>query len=58
MPTINEKSASKRGKQNPDLLSHKKVMRETYEASRLEGKVQNLGIKNLGRQKKKPTRSE
>ncbi len=58
MPTINEKSASKRGKQNPDLLSHKKVTRGTPEAARLEGKVQNLGIKNLGRQKKKPVQPE
>lgn len=58
MPAIRKKDASKQGKRNPDLLSHKKVMRETYEASRLEGKVQNLGIKNLGRQKKKPTQPE
>lgn len=53
-----ESSKSKRGKQDPASLSHKKVTRGTPEASRLEGKVQNLGIKNLGRQKKKPARSE
>ena len=48
-----EKSAAKRGKQDPMPLTHKKNVRSMYEAHRLEGKVKNVGIKNVGHQKKK-----
>lgn len=40
-----EKSASKRGKQKSNTM---------HGATRLEGKVKNVGIKNVGHQKKKP----
>lgn len=49
-----EKTDNKRGKQDLNALSHKKnVGSMMYEATRLEGKVKNVGIKNLGHQKKK-----
>lgn len=48
-----EKGRSKRGKQNPNLVAHKKTLKTMFEASRLEGKVKNVGIKNVGHQKKK-----
>ena len=54
MPAFQENSDSKRGKQNPDLLPHKKNIKATFEAHHLEGQVKNRGIKNLGHQKKKP----
>lgn len=54
MAIVQEQSDDKRGKQHPDLLPHKKNVKVTFEAHRLEGKVKNLGIKNLGHQKKKP----
>ncbi|MFZ2187116.1 MAG: hypothetical protein WAV46_00610 [Candidatus Moraniibacteriota bacterium] len=57
MATLKEQDGSKRGKRNPGLLSHKEIAPSTYEASRLEGKVQNLGIKNLGHQKKKKSQA-
>jgi len=49
---------AKRGKQDAASVSHKKIQPSTYQATRLEGKVQNLGIKNLGRQKRKPAQSD
>ncbi len=52
MATIQGQPESKRGKQDPNLLSHQNVG-SMHEASRLEGKVKNRGIKNLGHQKKK-----
>lgn len=58
MPTFQEQSDSKQGKQNPNLLPHKKNVKVTFEAHRLDGKVKNLGIKNLGHQKKKSARPE
>jgi hypothetical protein len=54
MTTLKKKGESKRGKQNPDLLAHIKDVKVTHEAHRLEGKVKNIGIKNIGHQKKKP----
>lgn len=48
-----EKSDAKRGKQDPISLTHKKNIKTGYEAHRLEGKVKNVGIKNIGHQKKK-----
>ncbi len=48
-----EKSDNKRRKQDPNTLSHKENINPMYEAHRLEGKVKNVGIKNLGHQKKK-----
>ena len=53
MRTFQEKNDDKRGKQDPNLLSHKKHIKATFEAHRLEGKVKNVGIKNIGHQKKK-----
>lgn len=47
-----EKPDSKRGKQDPNMLSHQGVG-SMHEAHRLEGKVKNVGIKNVGHQKKK-----
>lgn len=58
MATFPEQSDNKQGKQNPDLLPHKKNVKVMFEAHRLEGKVKNLGIKNLGHQKKKSPRPE
>ncbi|MDP3957135.1 MAG: hypothetical protein Q8Q10_01365 [bacterium] len=48
-----EKIDAKRGKQDAIVLSHKKNIGSMYEAHRLEGKVKNVGIKNVGHQKKK-----
>lgn len=53
MTTLLEKGAGKHGKQDPNLIAHKKGINSMYEAHNLEGKVKNAGIKNLGRQKKK-----
>lgn len=53
MQAFQEKNDDKRGKQDPNLLSHKKYIKATFEAHRLEGKVKNVGIKNVGHQKKK-----
>lgn len=53
MSALRKKGDSKRGKQDPDLLPHKKDVKATFEAHRLEGKVKNVGIKNIGRQRKK-----
>ncbi len=47
-----EKRESKRGKQDPKGLSYQPVG-SMHEAHRLEGKVKNVGIKNVGHQKKK-----
>lgn len=47
-----EKSDSKRGKREENVLSHQNVG-SMHEATRLEGKVKNMGIKNFGHQKKK-----
>lgn len=47
------KKEDKRGKQDPNALSHKKHVGSMHEAARLEGKVKNVGIKNVGHQKKK-----
>lgn len=52
MVTTPEKTDDKRGKQDPYALSHQPVG-SMHEAARLEGKVKNVGIKNLGHQKKK-----
>lgn len=52
MVTTPEKTDDKRGKQDPSRLSHQSVG-SMHEATRLEGKVKNMGIKNLGHQKKK-----
>lgn len=52
MVTTPEKTDDKRGKRDPYALSHQKVG-SMHEAARLEGKVKNVGIKNLGHQKKK-----
>lgn len=46
------KKEDKRGKRDLQVLSHQKVG-SMHEAARLEGKVKNVGIKNLGHQKKK-----
>jgi len=44
----------KQGKQEePNTLAHKDNVNSMYEAHRLEGKVKNMGIKNIGHQKKK-----
>lgn len=48
-----EKNDAKRGKQDLISLTHKKNIKTGYEAHRLEGKVKNRGIKNVGHQKKK-----
>jgi hypothetical protein len=47
-----EKHDSKRGKRDENVLSHQSVG-SMHEAHRLEGKVKNVGIKNVGHQKKK-----
>ena len=52
MVLLREKSDSKRGKQDPMLLAHQKNIKTKWEAHRLEGKVKNRGIKNVGRQKR------
>lgn len=51
--TTPEKKDDKRGKQDANALSHQPVG-SMHEAHRLEGKVKNVGIKNVGRQQKKP----
>ena len=56
MAITREKNDDKRGKQNPNALSHKENVNSMYEAHRLEGKVKNVGIKNLGHQKKKKSK--
>jgi hypothetical protein len=48
-----KKNDAKRGKQDPISLMHKKNVKTGYEAHRVEGKVKNVGIKNVGHQKKK-----
>lgn len=53
MVTTPEKNDTKQGKRDPNMLSHQSVG-SMHEAHRLEGKVKNVGIKNLGHQKKKP----
>lgn len=53
MLTREEKAGSKRGKQDPHRLSHQGIG-SMHEAHRLEGKVKNVGIKNVGHQAKKP----
>lgn len=50
--TTPEKKDDKRGKQDVNALSHQPVG-SMHEAHRLEGKVKNISIKNLGHQKKK-----
>ncbi|MBP9728062.1 MAG: hypothetical protein KBD27_01660 [Candidatus Moranbacteria bacterium] len=50
--TTPEKGDTKRGKRDEGLLSHQPVG-SMHEAHRLEGKVKNVGIKNVGHQKKK-----
>jgi len=40
-------------KRRTGLVNLKKDVKVTFEAHRLEGKVKNQGIKNLGHQKKK-----
>ncbi len=40
-------------KRRTGLVTLKKDVKVTFEAHRLEGKVKNQGIKNLGHQKKK-----
>jgi len=40
-------------KRRTGLVDIKKDVKVTFEAHRLKGKVKNLGIKNLGHQKKK-----
>lgn len=47
-----ELSKSKRGKNDENQFSHQPVG-SMHEAHRLEGKVRNVGIKNIGHQKKK-----
>lgn len=47
-----EQSDSKRGKRDDSRFSHQPVG-SMHEAHRLEGKVKNIGIKNVGHQKKK-----
>lgn len=47
-----EKKDSKQGKREAGVLSHQPVG-SMHEAHRLEGKVKNIGIKNVGHQKKK-----
>lgn len=58
MATFPEQHDNKQGKQNPHALPHIKDVKVMHEAHRLEGKVKNLGIKNLGHQKKKSARPE
>lgn len=53
MAIFSAQKDNKRGKQNPNVLPHIKDVKVSHEAHRLEGKVKNLGIKNLGHQKKK-----
>ena len=48
-----EQNASKRGKQDTTTQAHKKNIHSMFQAHRLEGKVKNVGIKNVGHQKKK-----
>lgn len=48
-----EQNASKRGKQDTTAQAHKKNINSMFQAHRLEGKVKNVGIKNVGHQKKK-----
>lgn len=51
-----EKGAAKRGKQDPMALSHKTHI-GAYQAHKLEGKVKNVGIKNVGHQRRKSKES-
>lgn len=50
--TTPEKKDTKRGQREMNVLSHQPVG-SMHEAHRLEGKVKNVGIKNVGHQKKK-----
>ena len=50
--TTPEQKDDKRGKRDAYALSYQPVG-SMHEAHRLEGKVKNVGIKNLGHQKKK-----
>jgi hypothetical protein len=43
----------KRGSREPNVLAHKGDAYSMHDAHRLEGKVKNVGIKNVGHQKKK-----
>lgn len=43
----------KGGKRDSEVMAHRKNIHTGYEAHRLEGKVKNVGIKNIGHQKKK-----
>lgn len=57
MTLAQEKNDAKRGKQDPLLFAHQKNIKTKWEAHRLEGKVKNRGIKNVGRQKRKAAQS-
>jgi len=52
MVIVPKKHDSKRGKRDENVLSHQSVG-SMHEAHRLDGKVKNVGIKNVGHQKKK-----
>lgn len=49
---------TKKGKQEESRLSHQESKGSLYQAARLEGKVRNRGIKNIGDQKKKEAQGE
>lgn len=53
---INE--GAKKGKQDDKRIAHMPPRNPLFQASRLEGKVKNMGIKNLGNQMKKGKRGD
>lgn len=58
MVSLMKKAGGKQGKKNPLLLTHKKNVKTTWETHRLEGKVKNRGIRNVGHQKRKKARAQ
>ncbi len=58
MKTDDKNKDSKRGKQDSKLFAHKQPGNPMFQAHNLEGKVKNLGIKNIGRQQKKGKRGD
>lgn len=58
MSTNKKTEGPKLGKKDPKILSHKPPGNPLFQAARLEGKVRNFGIKNIGPQMKKGKRGD
>jgi hypothetical protein len=52
---LRETNDPKRGKQELNKTAHRGDTYAMHDAHRLEGKVKNVGIKNVGHQKEKST---